>query len=101
MAATNDESARLSAATCQVRQWGGDGFLAIPVCEALSAQTVWITNLTSPFPPSQAFVNAHCLGRNDAAFEPAELRDLAEGVARLDPSAAVKWVEGGRGCTRR
>lgn len=40
----------------------------------------------------QAFTNAHCSGRNDASFEPAALRDLAEGVATLDPAAAVKFV---------
>jgi len=39
-------------------------------------------------------VNAHFPGRNDAMFEPQELRDLAEGVARLDPSASVKFVPG-------
>ena len=50
---------------------------------------------TLPFPHvPQAFVNAHCLGRNSATFEPNELRDLAEGVARLDPSASVKFVPG-------
>lgn len=40
----------------------------------------------------QAFTNAHCSGVNDAAFEPQALRDLSEGVARLDPTASVSFV---------
>ncbi|GAX80037.1 hypothetical protein CEUSTIGMA_g7476.t1 [Chlamydomonas eustigma] len=45
----------------------------------------------------QAYVNSHCHGRNDAYFAPETLRDLSEGVARLDPSVSVKFVPGVEG----
>jgi len=40
----------------------------------------------------QAYVNRHSVARNTSSFQPESLRDLTADVAKLDPSASVKFV---------